>query len=261
MARFVPSRQLRGGYINDVGPRKGVYAGMPAHDIRVVTFDAEGTIWSFETTVHEALAAALETIRARYPDEAAALSVNDLIDHRREAQEAFKGQAITMEGLRFAGFMRTLDAIGIRDEQTARELTDAYLRRRFANTRIFDDAQPALNALRGHFRLGLLTNGNSYPDRLRLYGTFDFELVAQQHGVWKPEPEFYELAIEIAGVRPDQILHVGDRIDSDCIPARRAGMRTVWLNRAGADLPRGRMSLAMIYSLVELPAFLGVQPD
>ena len=234
---------------------------MPAHNIRVVTFDAEGTIWDFPTTMEEALAASLETIRERYPEQSAALSTSDLIGHRREAQEAFKGQSITIEGLRFAGFMRTLDAIGVRDGRFARELTDAYTRRRFANARIFDDAAPALDALKGQFRLGLLTNGNSYPELPGLQDYFDFELVAREHGVWKPEPEFYELAIQLAGVSPDQILHVGSCIDSDCIPARRAGMRAIWLNREGADPPRGRLTLAMIYSLVELSAFLGVQPD
>jgi FMN phosphatase YigB (HAD superfamily) len=43
------------------------------------------------------------------------------------------------------------------------------------------------------------------------------------------------------------------------MPARRAGMRVVWINRSGEDPPRGRQSLATIYSLLELPSFLGIQ--
>lgn len=231
---------------------------MPSHSIRVVTFDADGTIWDFVSTMREALASSLQSLQSLYPDEAAGLAVSDLLAHRQEAEAAFKGQSMTMEGLRFAGFMRTLDAIGIRDEHFARDLANTYLEKRFANARIFDDALPALDRLRGHFRLGLLTNGNSYPDRLGLGDRFEFTIIAQEHGLSKPDPEFYELAIQTAGVPPEQILHVGDRIDNDIAPALRAGMRAVWINRTGADPPRGRQSFATIYSLEELPAFLGI---
>jgi putative hydrolase of the HAD superfamily len=231
---------------------------MPSHSIRVVTFDADGTIWDFATTMREALVASLQSIQTLYPEEAAGISVSDLIAHRQEAEAAFKGKSMTMEALRFAGFMRTLDAIGIRDEHFAHDLVTSYLEHRFANARIFDDALPALDRLRGQFRLGLLTNGNSYPDKLGVGDRFEFSIIAQEHGVSKPDPEFYELAIRTAGVHPDEILHVGDSIDNDVLPARRAGMRAVWVNRAGHDPPRGRQSLATIYSLDELPAFLGM---
>lgn len=232
---------------------------MPSHGIQVVTFDADGTIWDFQTTMREALAASLHHLQSIYPDAAAGLEIDDLITHRQEAEAAFRGQSMTMESLRFAAFMRTLDQIGIRDEHHARDLTRSYLERRFANARIFDDVMPALDAMRGQFRLGLLTNGNSYPDKLGLGDRFDFVLVAQEHDVWKADPEFYELAIERAGVEPAAILHVGDRLDYDVLPARRAGMNVVWLNRTGADPPTGRQSVATLYSLLELPSFLGIQ--
>ncbi|CAN5613385.1 hypothetical protein BH23CHL2_BH23CHL2_17880 [soil metagenome] len=140
---------------------------MPSHGIQVVTFDADGTIWDFQTTMREALAASLHDLQLMYPDEAAGLGVNDLITHRKEAEVAFRGQSMTMESLRFAAFMRTLDQIGIRDEHHARDLTRTYLERRSANARIFDDV----------------------------------------------------------------------------MPARRAGMNVVWLNRTGADPPTGRQSV------------------
>ena len=231
---------------------------MPAHRIQVLTFDADGTIWDFQTTMRDALAMTLKELRALFPDEAAHLDVDDLLTHRREAEAAFRGQAMTLEGLRFAAFMRTLDAIGRRDETLAHRLTREYLEHRFDNARIFDDATPALDALSAHFTLGLLTNGNSYPEKLGLADRFDFVLVAQDHGVWKPDAAFYELAIERAGVPAEAILHIGDSLENDVRPARRAGMETVWLNRLGADLPTVHQSVATLYSLHELPPFLGL---
>lgn len=231
---------------------------MPDHGIQVITFDTDGTIWDAQTTMRQALAASLTDLQERFPEAAGSLSVNDLIDHRQEAEAAFSGQSMTMESLRFAGFVRTLDAIGIRDESAARDLARTYLERRFAGAQVFDDAPPTLDILQQHFKLGLLTSGNSYPDRLGLGDRFDFTVIAQEHGVRKLDPAFYELAVQMAGTDPARILHVGDSLDNDVRPARRAGMQVVWLNRKGIDPPSGRQAVATLYSLRELPAFLSI---
>ena len=231
---------------------------MPAHDIQVVTFDADGTIWDFQKTMRDELAVSLRALRQMYPDEAADLTVEEMITHRDEAAEAFRGQSMTMEGLRFAAFVRTLDAIGVRDESLARKMAREYLERRFAQAKVFDDAIPALDALKDHFRLGLLTNGNSYPEKLGLADRFAFSVVAQDHGVWKPDSAFYDLVVQCAGVPTGSILHIGDSVANDVRPARRAGMKAVWLNRTGENSFFVRQSYATLYSLAELPAFLGL---
>ena len=231
---------------------------MPAHTIRVITFDADGTIWDFQTTMREALAASLREIQDLYPEQASEITVDDLMTHRQEAEVAFRGQTMSMEALRFAAFVRTLDTIGVRDEQVARDLSRAYLDRRYANARIYDDALPTLDLLGQHFSLGLVTNGNSYPEKLGLADRFTFTVVAQDHDVAKPDQGFFDLAVEQAKVLPEEILHVGDSLINDVRPARRAGMHVVWLNREGEEPPTGLQSTATIYSLLELPAFLGI---
>jgi FMN hydrolase / 5-amino-6-(5-phospho-D-ribitylamino)uracil phosphatase len=231
---------------------------MPGHAIQVLTFDADGTIWDFQTTTKAAFAASLAELQAQFPEPAAHLSVDDLLTHRQEAEAAFRGQSMTIEELRFAGFMRTLDAIGVRDEPLANKLAREYLERRFANARIFDDVIPTLEFLKAHFRLGLLTNGNSYPDNLGLHDQFEFTLVAHDYDLWKADLAFYEKAVEEAGVPANQVLHIGDSLENDVRPARRAGMQVVWLNRKGEDAPALQQSVATLYSLQELPAFLGM---
>ena len=231
---------------------------MPAHDIQVVTFDADGTIWDFQQTMRDELGVSLRALQHMYPDEAAELTVEEMVAHRDEAAKVFRGQPMTMEGLRFAAFVRTLDAIGVRDESLARKMAREYLERRYANATVFDDAVPALEALKDHFRLGLLTNGNSYPEKLGLGDRFSFSVVAQDHGVWKPDPAFYDLVVQSADVPAECILHIGDSVANDVRPARRAGMRAVWLNRTGEESSFVRQSYATLYSLEELPAFLGL---
>ena len=108
-----------------------------------------------------------------------------------------------------------------------------YFKHRFEDIRIFDDVLPALKALRVKYRLGILSNGNSYPERCGLEGRFDFVVFSQDYGVEKPDPRLFEVAVEQAGCSGQELLHVGDSLQSDVAGANRAGVRSVWLNRDG----------------------------
>ena len=74
-------------------------------------------------------------------------------------------------------------------------------------------------------------NGNSYPERCGLEGMFNFVVFAQDHGIEKPNPRFFGIAVEKAGCSKDEMLNVGDSLDKDVIGASNAGIRGVWLNR------------------------------
>lgn len=50
-------------------------------------------------------------------------------------------------------------------------------------------------------------------------------------GVEKPAPEFFARLAAEAGVVASDIAYVGDRVDNDVVPARRAGMVAVFLRR------------------------------
>ena len=51
-------------------------------------------------------------------------------------------------------------------------------------------------------------------------------------GAGKPDPAIFEFALEAAGCRAAQALHVGDSLEEDVTGARAAGIEVVWLNRA-----------------------------
>src|SRR5436853_5801935 len=62
----------------------------------------------------------------------------------------------------------------------------------FAAITLYPDVLPTLSLLRDTSRLGLVTNGNTYPERCGLPGLFAFTIFAQDCQVQKPQPEFYE---------------------------------------------------------------------
>ena len=123
---------------------------------------------------------------------------------------------------------------------------------RFEDIELFEDVLPTLGALGEKYRLGLLSNGNTYPDRCGLNGVFEFVVFAQDYGVEKPDPRFFRIALEKAGCTRHDLLHVGDSFENDLMGATNAGIRSIWLNRSGTPNAAGLPGDREISSLLEL---------
>src|SRR5262249_56244016 len=68
----------------------------------------------------------------------------------------------------------------------------------------------------------------------RLHGQFSAILTAQDIGSYKPDPANFEALVAAAadlGVGPGQLLHVAQSLYHDHVPAKQAGLPTVWINR------------------------------
>jgi FMN phosphatase YigB (HAD superfamily) len=87
----------------------------------------------------------------------------------------------------------------------------------------------------------------------------DAILMSAHLGVEKPSADFFAAVATAAGCAPDEIAYVGDRLDNDVLPARRAGMRTVLLRRGPwgylhAERPDAALADVVTDSLLDLPA-------
>jgi putative hydrolase of the HAD superfamily len=133
--------------------------------------------------------------------------------------------------------------------------------------RLFDDALPCLRTLRAAgLLLAAVTNapGGHQRNKLAAVGlidAFDVLVIAGEVGVAKPDPAIFHLACTRLGVRPEQTVHIGDRLDLDAVAAVGAGLLAgVWLARQAAvptDLPFG---VHVIASLLDLPDLLAAIP-
>ena len=56
-------------------------------------------------------------------------------------------------------------------------------------------------------------------------------IASAEEGVAKPDPRLFEIALERASCLPSQAVMIGDRIDNDIIPAKRLGMKTIWIKQ------------------------------
>lgn len=109
-------------------------------------------------------------------------------------------------------------------------------RRRAEDPQLYPDVPDTLAALRARgFALYAMTNalGSSVPEqepavfRELLDGVF----YSARTGAIKPEPEAFAAVERASGLRPKELLHVGDSVNADVRGAATAGWHTAWVDR------------------------------
>ncbi|MEU8003187.1 HAD family hydrolase [Catellatospora sp. NPDC049111] len=220
--------------------------------IKAVVFDADETLLDLRPAVDYALEQVLGSLRALEPGLALTR------EHLRESwQEVFaEDPGAPVPYIRRESLRRSLERFGL--ERHLDDHYELFFRHRYEHTRPFPDALATLADLRAAYLLGYATNGNSTADRCGLGGEFAFELYAHQDGLpKKPAPEFFAAVVAAAGAKPEEIVYVGDNYHHDVEAPAAAGMRTVWVNRAGRDLPGPVVPDLTVERLAQLPERLG----
>ena len=125
------------------------------------------------------------------------------------------------------------------------------------------DTVSALSELQGWFRLAIISNIDDdlfAATQPQLGAEFDQVITAQQAGAYKPSLKIFELALSRVGVPAHRILHVGQSLYHDVLPAQSLGLATVWVNRPSARTGVGAVKAAegrpdlQVSSLAELAA-------
>lgn len=129
-----------------------------------------------------------------------------------------------------------------------------------------DDVVPALTALRARgLRLVVVSNANGTLLRLftRLGLAASFDVVFDSHvvGIEKPDPRFFQHALEKSGALPETTVHVGDLFHVDVVGARSAGIAAILLDAGGLYADYDCLRVRTIGEVVDLIASSPLAPS
>lgn len=227
--------------------------------ISAISFDGDMTLWDFHKVMRHSLKHTLTALQRQRPTPPALnLTIDEMIAIREQFAEEVKGKVWNLEEIRRGAFERTLEHVGCPDNDLAAHLNAIYLKHRFEDIELYPDVVPTFDILAPHFKLGLLSNGNTYPERCGLDGRFDFVVFSQDVQVEKPHPKIFEITTERAGCELTQMLHVGDSLENDVAGAKNVGAPSVWLNREGVPNDTETQPDYEVASLAEIPKILGL---
>ncbi len=99
---------------------------------------------------------------------------------------------------------------------------------------LYKDTINILNYLKSkNYKLGIIANqSKGLKERLCKFGIlnyFDIVIASDEVGIAKPNLGIFEKAIKLVNLNPEDCIMVGDRLDNDIFPAKKIGMKTIWI--------------------------------
>lgn len=150
-----------------------------------------------------------------------------------------------------------LKDMGIDDEAFGYELGEAFPRERRKTAALYNDTIQLLDALKGEYELLLLTNGSPALQNIKLELTpelvdyFKHIVISGDFGKGKPDQSIFEHALELMGSDKNEVLMVGDNLNTDILGANQTGIPSVWINRKNSK-PNEVKATYEIRNLMEL---------
>lgn len=225
--------------------------------IKLVAFDGDDTLWDFSTAMRRALQSTLEELwTVRSDSSTGALTVDLMIEIRNRVARELEGRVVDLAAVRHAAFERTLEEVGIDDPALAARLNAMFFAVKDLHARPFADAVPVLTEVSRNYQCALLTNGNADPAQYGLGGLLHPIVRSSEEGVAKPDPQIFKILLERSGFAPEEAVYVGDSAEDDVVGARAAGLRSIWVNRAGAENTTGVLPDAEVEALAAVPGVL-----
>lgn len=210
--------------------------------VTAVLFDVDGTLINHEA----ATTAAVNEVFRAHPDHHA-IDEEQLTQRWLTLQEAamnryFAGELTFIEQRRWrvAALYSEL-GLGPIGDYEADEWFDQYVPHYEAAWRVFPDVPPMLADLEARFptlKLGVITNGSAEQQRRKLNrvglaAALPYVTVSSEVGVAKPDAGIFTAACDRLGCEPQEVVYVGDRLDTDARAAINAGLHGLWLDRDG----------------------------
>jgi 2-haloacid dehalogenase len=203
----------------------------------ILTFDCYGTLIDWETGLLSALHRILSA-HGKKIDDGTLLELYGNFEQLSE-QGVFHPyrevlQSIVRQFGTELGFVPSADEI--------RSLPDSL-----PGWKPWPDTVAALRQLKSRYHLAIISNVDDdlfAATRPQLEVELDEVITAQQARAYKPSMKIFELALTRIQAPAHRILHVGQSVYHDVIPAQALGLATVWVNRPSARAGVGAVKAA-----------------
>lgn len=162
--------------------------------------------------------------------------------HFREGELAeFRKLEALAPAYRRESWSRGLKALGVDDNALGAELGERFAAERRKRSLVYEETYEVLDALKGRYKLLLLTNGSPDLQKEKLAAEpklapyFDHIVISGEFGEGKPSASIFRHAASLLGIAPEEGIMVGDKLTTDILGSNTVGMPNVWINRRGMN--------------------------
>jgi HAD superfamily hydrolase (TIGR01549 family) len=212
--------------------------GLPTDSpIKAVIFDLDDTLFDRKAAQVKILGNFRSKYAELFEDIEDSMVATAFFEADRLADEHFQagGDPRYLRLNRFKFFLNMLSI----EEDYAEEMTSYYNDLYSRADSEMPGAKDIVNKLDGKYSLGVITNGATDTQYLKLEnlglrGKFAAILISEEAGMQKPEPQIFWKAAEKLSCPPKECLFVGNSFNGDVVGAKNADMRACWFNPNGS---------------------------
>ena len=229
---------------------------MNNNSITDIFFDLDHTLWDFERN-------SMLTFEKIFAENSIRVELDRFLEIyvplNLQYWKLYREERISKSDLRYQRLRRAFDAIEYEiDDNLINRLSVDYIGKLSTFNNLVPNTIEILDYLQPKYRLHIITNGFEEIQRKKLQSSnilryFDKIVNSEMAGVKKPNPRIFELALQMASVRPEKALMIGDNIEADILGAQAVGLNALHFN---AHNDPDHNYCEMIHDLGEIKSYL-----
>ncbi len=198
-----------------------------------VFFDLDHTLWDFER--NSAL-----TFQFIFKEQGLRVDMAHFLEYyvpiNFKFWKLYREERVSKEELRYQRLRQSFDAIGLQvNDAGINALSESYIQHLSNFKHVLPGTYEILEYLKGSYKLHIITNGFSEIQEKKMRNAnirhyFNVVVNSEMAGVKKPNPKIFQLALEKAGVPPQNALMIGDNLEADILGAQKVGLNAIHLN-------------------------------
>jgi putative hydrolase of the HAD superfamily len=219
-------------------------------------FDLDHTLWDYETNARATLLEMYHifVLDRFFRDETHFLKTfkeqNEKLWHRYNVGDIDKYE------IRNNRFGYILNTVKNTDFNLAKELSNKFIIECPRKKALMPNAGKVLDKLSQDFELGIITNGFDDTQNIKLkYSEIDhyfkWVVTSESSGYRKPAKGIFDFTLDYSGGSLENIVIIGDNLQTDILGAKNAGWKSVWYNPQKELIVPSQLQ---VHDLIELPA-------
>lgn len=229
-----------------------------------IFIDLDDTIWDFTGNSKIALKEVMQKSVLKLTDEEYAKFLEAYLFKNNELWELYHYGKIEKDYLVTERFRYALAEINYKNDNIkglSALLNESYLNTLAQLPTIVEGARELLEYLQKKYgKVGVLSNGFKGIQAMKLKSGgldkyIDLLVLSDEIGITKPLRGIFDYAMNKRGVKPEEIVMIGDNYDADICGAKNAGWQTVFFNRKGVEVD-GEAADATVNKLIEIKNIL-----
>ena len=221
--------------------------------VTTLSFDLDDTVWDPRPALLAADKAQWEDLTGRFPHLSEHFTKDRVMGCRKRVIDKSPMIVGDVTALRLEVMEQLLLSLDVPADTAISAAQDAFAAFMAHRNEVvlFPDAIDVLSHLAERFTLIAITNGNADVHKTALGPLFKLAFRADEVGSAKPEAKIFEVAMSAVACASNEMIHIGDSIETDVKGAINAGVTPIWFN---ADRDDNSLGIREVRSLTDLPA-------